>query len=177
MRGAKSGLADQESRPEAEAAGELVGFGIDDAADLERRIADIDAIAELQVEPRQQRLIGRRAECAVALGEQIGDRHIRLERELAQHRIGAVDRLDLDQRQMAIGGARHAAQRGDRRDLAARAQEGDFLGLGLALEQREATSPPSSVRPSRANPSLRLAATEPTPEIVMTPSAMQAMKT
>ncbi len=137
LRGAKSGLADQESRSESEAAGKLVGFAIIDAADLKGRTADIDAIAELQVEPGQQRLIGRNAECAIAFGQQIGDRHIRLERELAEHRVGAVDRLDLDQRQAAIGRARHAAQRGDRRDLAARTKEIDFLGLGFALEQRK----------------------------------------
>ena len=50
-------------------------------------------------------------------------------------------------------------------------------GLASRWISEKATSPPSSVRPSRVKPSLRLAATEPTPAIAITPSAMQAMKT
>ena len=50
-------------------------------------------------------------------------------------------------------------------------------GLASRWISEKAASPPSSVRPSRASPSLRLAATEPTPAIAITPSAMQAMKT
>ena len=50
-------------------------------------------------------------------------------------------------------------------------------GLASRWISENATSPPSSVRPSRASPSPRLAATEPTPAIAITPSAMQAMKT
>ena len=51
---AQGGFADQEARPEADAAGELVGLGADHAADLEAGAADADAVADLQVEPRQQ---------------------------------------------------------------------------------------------------------------------------
>ena len=50
-------------------------------------------------------------------------------------------------------------------------------GLASRWISENATSPPSNVRPSRVKPSLRLAATEPTPAIAITPSAMQAMKT
>ena len=50
-------------------------------------------------------------------------------------------------------------------------------GLASRWIRENARSPPSNVRPSRANPSPRLAATEPTPAIAITPSAMQAMKT
>ena len=119
------------------AAGELVGLGHDDAADLVGRAADADAVAELQVEPRQQGRVGRRAKNAVALGEQIGDRHVRLERQFAEHRISAVDRLELDQRQFADAAAGHRAQRGCNRNLAAGAQIRHLVGLGLARNERE----------------------------------------
>ena len=51
---AQAGFADQEARPKTDAAGELVGLGADHAADLEAGAADADAVADLQVEPRQQ---------------------------------------------------------------------------------------------------------------------------
>jgi hypothetical protein len=66
---AQGGFADQESRPEADPARKLVRLAVDDAADLKTGIADTDAIAELEIEPRQQRLIHRGAECAVLLGQ------------------------------------------------------------------------------------------------------------
>ena len=135
--GAQGRLADQEARTKTDAAGELVGLGLDAAADLEGRRADGDAVADLQREPRQQGRIGGGAECAVALREQIGQRQLRRQRQLSEHRIGVVDRLHLDQRQLAFGRARHAAQGGGHGDGAARAQEGNFLGLRLALEQHE----------------------------------------
>src|SRR5260370_602120 len=50
-------------------------------------------------------------------------------------------------------------------------------GLASRWINENARSPPSRVRPSRASPSLRLAATEPTPAIAITPSAIQPMKT
>ncbi len=50
-------------------------------------------------------------------------------------------------------------------------------GFASRWNSTKETSPPSSVRPSRARPSLRLAETEPTPAMAITPSAMQAMKT
>ena len=50
-------------------------------------------------------------------------------------------------------------------------------GVASRWISENATSPPSKVRPSRLKPSLRLAATEPTPAIAITPSAMQAMNT
>ena len=85
--GAQSSFADQELRAEADPAGKFVRLAVDDAADLKIGIADTDAIAELEVEPRQQRLIHRGAECAVPLGQQIGHRHGGVERELAEHRV------------------------------------------------------------------------------------------
>src|SRR3984957_3650923 len=103
LRGTKPGLADQESWSESEAAGEFVRLAIVEAADLKGRTADIDAIAEFQIEPGQQRLIGGGAKGAVTFGEQVGDRHVRFERELAEHWVGGVHRLDLDQRQATVG--------------------------------------------------------------------------
>ena len=50
-------------------------------------------------------------------------------------------------------------------------------GLASRCISENAASPPSSVRPSRARPSLKEAATEPTPAIAITPSAMQAINT
>ena len=76
----------------------------------------------------------------------------------AVERIGAVDRLQLDQRAAAVGGARHRAHGGGGRDLAARLR-------GSAARRRSASrwisendrSPPRMTRPSRASPSVRLA--------------------
>ena len=65
---AQGRFADQEARAKPDAAGELVGLGADDAADLEGRAADADAVADLQVEPRQQGGIGGGAERAVTFG-------------------------------------------------------------------------------------------------------------
>ena len=65
------------------------------------------------------------------------DRHFRIERQCAEHRVGAVHRLDLDQSEPAVAGARHGAQRRRDRYFAARTQKGDFVGLGFALDQRE----------------------------------------
>ena len=96
-----------------------------------------DAVAELEIEPRQQRGIGRRAERAVTLGQQFVDRHWRLQRQFAEHRVGAIDRLELDQRQPAVGCARHGAQRRRHRQRPAGAQKRDLIGLGFALDQGE----------------------------------------
>ena len=64
---AQARFADQEARPEPDAAGEFVGLGADHAANLEGGAADADAVADLQVEPRQQGRIGGGAEGAVPL--------------------------------------------------------------------------------------------------------------
>ena len=134
---AQAGFADQESRTQTDAAGQFVRLGADHAANLEGRIADRDAVADLEVEPRQQDRIGGRAERAVTLGQQIRHRHRRLERQLAEHRVGAVHRLELDQCEAAVAGARHAAQRCRDRYFPARTQKRDFVRLGFALDQGE----------------------------------------
>ena len=73
----------------------------------------------------------------LALGQQIRHRHFGIERYFPEHRIVAVHGLEFDQRQLAVTASRHDAQRGCDRNLAARAQEVDFLRLGFALDQRE----------------------------------------
>ena len=115
LRGAQACLADQEARSEADAAGELVRLGLDQRADLKHGAADADAVADLEIEPRQQRRIHDGPEGAVAFGQCVGDRHVRCECQPAQHRIGAIHRLEFDQGAAAVvGTSRHAAQR--RRD-------------------------------------------------------------
>ena len=127
----------EQARAEADAAGKLVGLAAQNAADLDRGRADGDAVADFQIEPRQQRHIDRRAVHAVALGDGLVERDIGLEHDLAEQRIGLVDRLDLDQRVALVGGARHRAHGGGGRHLAAPVEEGAFVGAGLAMDQRE----------------------------------------
>ena len=67
--GAQRGLADEETRPEAKAAGKLVRFAGQRGAQFDRDIADGDAVAGFQIEPCQQRWIDRGAERAVLLRE------------------------------------------------------------------------------------------------------------
>ena len=131
------GLADEEARTEADAAGELVRLSLDRAVNLEGRVADRHAVADLQIKPRQKGRVGRRSERSIVFGEEIIDRQFRIERELAEHRVAGIDRLHLDQCEPAVAGARHTAQGRRDRYLAARAQECDFVRLGLALEQHE----------------------------------------
>ena len=61
----------------------------------------------------------------------------RIEHGLSEQRIGAVDRLHLDQRGLAVGGARHGAHGGGARDFAVAVEERPLVRRGLALDQRE----------------------------------------
>ena len=70
-------------------------------------------------------------------GQQLRHRHFRIERQLAEHRVGAVNGLDFDQCDAVVGGARHAAQRRCDRHFAARTQKRDFFRPGFALHQGE----------------------------------------
>ena len=170
-------LADQQARAEADAAGELVGLGQERGANFDRGVADREPGAGLEVEPRQQRRIGGGAERAVALRQRVGKRHRRIEHDAAVERIGAVDRLDLDQRRRPSAVARHGAHGGGGRDLPVRSRKARSAASASRWISEKARSPPRMTRPSRARPSARLPANEPTPAIAMTPSAMQAMKT
>ena len=67
--GAQRRLADQETRPKPDSAGELVRLRFQGGAQLDRSGADHDAVARFEVEPRQQGRVGRCTEHPVALGE------------------------------------------------------------------------------------------------------------
>ena len=72
-----------------------------------------------------------------ARGERVLQRARRIEGGGAIERIGRVDRLDLDQRRLAVGRARHGAQRRRARHLAVALQERLFGRCRLALRQCE----------------------------------------
>ena len=135
--GAQRGLAHEEARPEADAAGELVRLAGQRRAHLEPGVADGDACAWLDVEPCHQRRIGGCAEYAVVFDERGGQWPCRIELRRAIERIGAIDRFHLDKCCLAVVAARHGAQRCRRRHRAVVLQEGKLVGLGLALDQRE----------------------------------------
>src|SRR5450759_5319276 len=84
--GAQCVLADQQSRPEADAAGKFVWFVLQGGADFETGVADGEPRAWLDGEPRQQDRIGRGAECAVALRQRDAERAGRIEHGLTEQR-------------------------------------------------------------------------------------------
>ena len=63
---------EQETRPEADAVGDLVGLRDEARPQLHVGRADRHPVAHLQVEPREKRRIDGGPEGAVALGEQLG---------------------------------------------------------------------------------------------------------
>ena len=83
----------------------------------------------------------------------------RIERDRAEQRIGAVDRLHLDQRRAAVGACAPSPRRWrPPTRWPWRVEEGALGRVGLAMDQRRTTrSPPRITRPSRASPSARLA--------------------
>ena len=77
---AQRGLADQQARAEADAAGELVGLVGQRGADFEGGIADGERRARLEVEPRQQASDRRRRrKRRRASRQRVGERHGRIE--------------------------------------------------------------------------------------------------
>ena len=83
--GAQRRLADQQARPKADAAGELVGLAVSARAQLDRGLADGDAVAGLEIEPRQQCRIGGGAEgVARARANRAGKRHGGIGRDRAE---------------------------------------------------------------------------------------------
>ena len=79
------------------------------------RLPDRDPVAELEVEPGEQRRVGDRAERAVALRKQAAAAGCGGSvTSVADRRIGGVDRLDLDERRALVAGNRHGAHGGDR---------------------------------------------------------------
>ena len=157
--------------PPASLSGSLRKHG----ADFERRGADRDAVAGLQIEPHQQAPDRPRApKTPSRSAKRIGERHGRFEHGRADQRIGIVDRLDLDQRHL-VGRQRAPSRAWWRRRRPVRG----FAGMRARRRSprdgsaRTTTSPPRMVRPSRARPPVRLSENEPTPAIAITPSAMQ----
>jgi hypothetical protein len=130
-------FADEQPRSKPEAAGELVGLVGQRCAQLDRHIADGDAIADFEIEPGQQRRIDRGAEGVAVLREHGGQRHFRIGRNCAEQRIGGIDRLDLDQGGTAVGGARHGPRRGGDGDGAVAVEKGALVAARFALDQRK----------------------------------------
>ncbi len=97
--------------------------------------ADRDPVADLQVEPREKRRVDRRAEGAVALGEEIGGGELRIGLEGADGGIAPIDRLHLHEARAFLAGHRHGAHGGDDVDPSLGFQEGAFGPCRLALEQ------------------------------------------
>src|SRR4029079_5762000 len=126
-----------EARTKLDAGGKLVWLAAQHGTDLEIGRTDVDTVADLQPAPRQQS--GRRGgpENAGAFGEQRGKIERRLKRQFAVERIGAVRRLDLDERRAAVRRLRHRAQGGGDGHLAKAGDEGFFLCRGFALDQVE----------------------------------------
>src|SRR5262249_43225167 len=158
-------------------AGQLVRLGLDLAADLEAGVVERDNVADLQIQPRKQGRIGRRAEDAITLGEQVSRREGRLEIQLTEQRIGLVTAVSSTSANGPLAARTIARVIAATETWPLARSRAISSGFASRWNSEKATSPPSRVRPSRVSPSLRLAATEPTPAIAITPSAMQAMKT
>ena len=110
--------------------------------------------------------------------EQCRKRHVGIGRDRAEQRISVIDRLDLDQGRCVRRSLRAiAAQRGGDGNGAVGVEKARSLSLASRWTSEKARSPPRITRPAREMPSARLCATEPTPAMAMTPSAMQATKT
>jgi hypothetical protein len=59
------------------------------------------------------------------------------EPDVAEHRIVAIDRFQIDQRELAALRARHGAHHRRDRDLAMRVEKGALAAGGFALDQRK----------------------------------------
>ena len=89
---------DQQARPQDEAAGRgAVGFALDGAPDAEGRIADLDGIADIEVESLADGLFDHGAPDAVPLPDRIAQVAALAQRESAIERVRVIDRLQLHQ--------------------------------------------------------------------------------
>jgi hypothetical protein len=99
-------------------------------------LADADAVADAELEPRQQPRGHHGAPAPTTLRERRGERLYRVEGDLAVKGIGAVDRLELDQAALgAVLGARHRPQLHGLRHFAAACDISALLGRCRAVDE------------------------------------------
>jgi hypothetical protein len=129
----------EEARAEADAVGDLVRLRLERGVEPDAGRSDGDLVAGLEVEPSEQRRVDDAAKGAVALGQELGGGALRTGFELADGRVGAVHRLDLDQRGAGLGAGhdRHGAERGDGGDPSPRGKEGPLRLARFAVNQAE----------------------------------------
>ena len=130
-------FAHQDTRAEPDRAADLVRLALEDRAQFDRDIPDGDAVADFQIEPRQQRRIDGCAIGAAGLCEKLGQRQGRISDNCADQRIIAVDRLGFDEIGAAVARARHRPQRADDGHRAMSIEEIPFRRACLTLNERE----------------------------------------
>ena len=133
--GAQRRLAHQDARAKSDRTADLVRLALQRRAQFDGDIADGDAVAGFQIEPRQQRRIDRRAISAAALRKKIGKRHGWIGHHRVDQRIIAVDGFGLDQVGSAITRAGHSPQRRHRRHGAMGIEEALLGRARLALNE------------------------------------------
>ena len=117
-----------------EPVGEAVGLLAERAAECDRRLTDLEGVADLHAEAIEQSGLGQDNAGLSPRGAGI----LRLEhRDFAIERVGGIDRLDFDERAFAVFGAGHGAEARQLADLAELVQRGQFLGTGLAMDHLE----------------------------------------
>ena len=130
-------FADEQTRAEAEAAGKPVGLRCQHRPNVERRGADRDAGAGLEVEPCEQRRVDSGAKCSVSVFQRLRERLLWIERHRTVERIAGIDRLDLDQCRAPVLRARHGAHGGGERYTASVLQKCALIGIGFAQTESE----------------------------------------
>ena len=115
---------------ERDAAGQLVGFGHQGRAQNDAGFAELQPVAGMNVEARGDGRIGDEPVGAVRPGfQRLGQRHRWIEHDPSGEWIGAVDRLDIDQRRGAIGAAGHCAGVPGLPDRSVGGDGGDLSGV------------------------------------------------
>ncbi len=168
---------DQKARREIEAGRKQVRFALDQAAQFEGLRTEQHFRAQRQVHAIEKVLADGSTIGAVLLAGHIGQRLLRLDLQFAVKRIGGVDRLYFDQRLVgAIHHARHGAHGGAFGKPALPFDEGAFFRRRFALIEREADIAAENALALRGNAGADRTATELTPPMAATPSAIQARK-
>src|SRR2546426_3806382 len=84
----------QHARAKAERAGRSIWLFLQDASDRELRMADLERVPDLQIEPDQQGLLGQRT----GVGEQRRQGILRDGPQLPVERVARLHGLELDER-------------------------------------------------------------------------------